>query len=470
VPENVSIAYRGANYAIGQGPQFYGIWHAAAPQTPPIEWWPLTPEGWTGAWSRFASIEAPGTIAPATGQPPATEPPATDQPPAMEQSATEQSATATAVTQQILPQQAPVATGPAPDSATVTRNSRIATGLLGLGVVLGITGLFPTYVAGASLASQPSEVVPHAIYLAAWGLSGVLILLGGMRLRAGALIGLGVSAVTFGLFFADVGTPLAGGASLMGAGLILSILGWAACTAGAGLASWRTLFVRAALGRAGAVSQRGQSGLLGRLSGYEIVPIVTLMLAAVGAAIAFAPSWDRFTLLTTSGVSQTITEGNAFANPAPVIIGNVLVMVALVAVVIVAALWRPMRLGAALAAGAIIPMVAQAISAIVQISGPTSPLQFGLSRAQAAQLGLTINSGLTPMFWVFCAFVATAILLCVWLLLAHDSAAPDPAVPHPAGPYAAAPYSAVPAGTPLAGTPYPSVTASGAAAPSGSEQ
>jgi hypothetical protein len=66
VPENVSIAYRGANYAIGQGPQFYGIWHAAAPQGAPLEWWPLTPEGWTAGWSRFASVEVPGTIVPVT--------------------------------------------------------------------------------------------------------------------------------------------------------------------------------------------------------------------------------------------------------------------------------------------------------------------------------------------------------------------------------------------------------------------
>ena len=85
---------------------------------------------------------------------------------------------------------------------------------------------------------------------------------------------------------------------------------------------------------------------------------MTLVLAAVGAAIAFAPSWDSFTLKTASGVSQTITEGNAFANPGWVITGDVLVMVAFVLVVILAALRRPMRLGAALAIGAIIPMVA----------------------------------------------------------------------------------------------------------------
>ena len=61
----------------------------------------------------------------------------------------------------------------------------------------------------------------------------MLILLGGARLRIGALLGLGLSAVTFGLFFADAGTALSvpgnpGG----GAGLVLSLLGWLACAAG----------------------------------------------------------------------------------------------------------------------------------------------------------------------------------------------------------------------------------------------
>jgi hypothetical protein len=444
VPENVSIAYRGANYAIGQGPQFYGIWHAAAPQSQPLEWWPLTPEGWSGAWSRFASIEVPGTIAAVTEQPasqqPASQQPVADQP-VTGQPMTEQPVTAESAAQAT----AAVAAAPTPGPTSVTLRSRIAAAILGLGVVLGIAGLFPTYVAGASLASQPYNLVPHAIYLAAWSLGAVLILLGGTRLRVGALIGLGVSAVTFGLFFADAGTPMADGAHLMGAGLVVSILGWVACTAGAGLAFRTAPSVRAALRGNGVVPPRRLSSRLGRSSSHEIVPIVTLVLAAVGAAIAFAPSWDSFTLQTASGASQIITAGNTFANSVPVIIGDVLTMVALVAVVVVAALWRRMRLAAALAAGAIIPMVAQAISAIVQIHGTTSPLQFGISQAQASQLGLTISAGLTPMFWVFCAFLATLILLCIWMLIAHESATPQQAWAYNAGPHQAGPYAAAPA-------------------------
>ena len=429
MPENVSVAYRGANYAIGQGPQFYGIWHAAAPHAPPLEWWPLTPEGWTGAWARFASIEVPGTIAPVTQQP-------VFQQPVFQQPVTQQQPMTAGTASQ---EPAATATMPGPDPARTTRTSRIAAAILGLGVVLGIIGLFPSYVAGASLASQGSNLVSHVIYLAAWSLSAVLIALGGTRLRAGALFGAGVSAVTFGFFVADAGTPISGGAHLMGAGLVLSILGWLACTAGVGLALRTRLSVTAGLGGNGVVSGRGLASRLGLTSSHDVVPIATFVLAALGAAIAFAPSWDRFTLRTASGASQVITAGNAFANPGPVILGNVLVMVAIVAVVIAAVTVRPRRLGAALAAGAIVPMVAQAVSAIVQISSATSPLQFGVTPAQANQIGLTISTGLTPMFWVFCAFLATLIMLCVWLVLAQESPAQAAAWPHHVGPYSAAP-------------------------------
>ncbi len=48
------------------------------------------------------------------------------------------------------------------------------------------------------------------------------------------------------------------------------------------------------------------------------------------------------------------------------------------------------------------------------------------------------------MFWVFCAFVATLILLCGWLLLAHESAVPDRAALNPAGQYGGGQYVAGP--------------------------
>ena len=163
--------------------------------------------------------------------------------------------------------------GPAPDPAAVTGASRIAAGVVGLGVVLGVAGLFPTYVAGASLASQPPDVVAHAIYLAAWTLSGVLIVLGGMRLRAGALLGLGVSAVTFGLFFADVGTPAAERLPLAGRrpGPEHRRLACLHRRRGAGVPD-RALCQAELLPGTGPSSSAGLPHVLRRLASHEIVP------------------------------------------------------------------------------------------------------------------------------------------------------------------------------------------------------
>ena len=120
------------------------------------------------------------------------------------------------------------------------------------------------------------------------------------------------------------------------------------------------------------------------------------------------------------------------------ITGDVLVMIAVAATVIVAAFWRPVRHGGVLLAGAAIPMAAQAISALVQASQPASPAQFGVSNAQASALGLTISSGLTPAFWIYCAFGVVLLVSCAWMLFtpqpataardrAHPLTAADPA-------------------------------------------
>ena len=113
------------------------------------------------------------------------------------------------------------------------------------------------------------------------------------------------------------------------------------------------------------------------------------------------------------------------------IAGNVAVMVAVVAVAVLAALWRPARQGALLLAGAIIPLAAQAVSALIQISQPPYSF-FGLTQAQAAQDGVTISSGVTPIFWVYCVFVVSLLISCAWLLTAPG---------HPAGPAGIRPAS-----------------------------
>jgi hypothetical protein len=114
-----------------------------------------------------------------------------------------------------------------------------------------------------------------------------------------------------------------------------------------------------------------------------------------------------------------------------VIFGDVAVMVAVVAVAVLAALWRPPRLGAILLAGAIVPLAAQAISALAAVSQPATPAMFGISQAQASAAGLTITSGLTPTFWVYCVFVISLLISSAWLLTAPKNPAMPAAAPSP---------------------------------------
>jgi len=349
-----TIWYRGARYQLGRGQHGYAIWAAGGPPARPLEQWPETPAGWNAAWARFTAAEVPGSIVHLS--PPAA---------------------------------------PAPRTLA-------AVALLAAGVACGVASLFPSYLAGASLASEPDQLLPHVCYVATWAASALLIGSGRTRRRPGALLGLGLSVVTFGFFVADAGTVISGGAHLLGPGLVLGLIGWLACTAGAALA------LRPSPGDGPRPPQAVPAG-----------PALTLAVAgfaALGAAIAFAPSWDSYTLRTPSGLLNHVTAGNAFANPAPVIAGDVAVMAGLVVVAIMAALWRPARLGAALLAGAVIPMAAQAISALIQAAEPISSSAFGIPPAQAAQAGLTISTGLTPAFWVYCVFVIALLLTTGWLL------------------------------------------------------
>jgi hypothetical protein len=389
--DKVTIAYRGAKYEIGRGGAFYGIWVTGAPRSQPLQWWPETPEGWSAAWARFASIEVPGTIVPVGRNVPAVSP---GTPQAGENAGPGGPASGRRVAAAI----------------SGKTGALVAAVLLGVGVVLGVAGLFPAYLAGSGLTQQTAQLVPHVFYLAAWTAGAVLILLGGARLRVGALLSLALSVVTFGLFVADAGTAIAGQAA-GGAGLVLSFVGWLACAAGSVVA-----FLVRPTAQAVPAGQPGRPGALARPRGPEFGPFVMLVLAGLGVAAAFAPAWDSFTLRTAAGQSQSLTAGNAFSNPGLVITGDVIVMIAVAAVVIVAALWRPVRDGAVLLAGVVIPMAAQAISALVQASETPAPAQFGISSADASRLGLTISSGVTPAFWIYCGFLVVLAVSCAWML------------------------------------------------------
>ena len=374
VQGSVDIWYRGAAYQLGRGPQGFGLWPVAGPPAYPLENWPDTPGGWAAAWSRFTALEPPGSIVHLSSP-----------------------------------------SGPRAGSVRLA-GPVIASLLLAAGVVCGAAGLFLPYLSGSSLAREPADLVTHIIYLATWTASALFIQFGGARGRAVAFLGLGTSIVTFGFFLADAGSVIASGAHVLGLGLV----GWLACTAGSVLAcrAWPAGFHlrtwRAALPR-------------GQWAGApRAVLIAGIGLLSVGAAATFAPSWDSYTLRTAAGQSQTVTAGNIFANPGPVIAGDMAVMIAFVVLAVIAAAvaLRPGRLGAALLAGAAIPMAAEIVSALIEINEHVSAAQFGIPPAQATQAGLTISAGLTPVFWVYCAFIAALALICGWLLAAARPRSP----------------------------------------------
>src|ERR1700722_11530706 len=272
VPEKAVISHRGEKYEIGRGKRFYGIWVVGAPYEAPVDRWPENRDGWQQAWARYATIEVPGTIAPVTRE------------------------------RKGLPLR--LGRGKEGDGGALVdlaggdlgaagpRSRRgiavlVGEALLVLGVVLGLAGLFPAYEGSQSLLSQSDQVVPHLLYVIGWALTAALVALSVARpsnaARLGALFGLGLSAVTFGLFLADLGQVTSGGVSL-GSGLVVSLLSWAACTAGSALVLTAN------------VGSSGQPSRPMRLERRHAGPLALLVLAGIGTAVTFAPSWDSYVL------------------------------------------------------------------------------------------------------------------------------------------------------------------------------
>jgi serine/threonine protein kinase len=271
-------------------------------------------------------------------------------------------------------------------AASDARGRRLVAGaLLGLGTILGIAGLFPGYLTGTSLVSQPDVLVPHAIYIAVWTAVTAGVLRGGTMARAAALLGTGLGALTLGFpFIQDVGDAFLVRAA-PGPGLVLSLAGWVVCTAGSvwGL----TIRVKRADGvRRAAIGRRGG---------------VLVVAAAVGTAVMLVPSWSNYTI-TQNGISRTTTVANTW----PITASTIAIIVPLVAIAIIAALRRPIQNGAIMLAGAIVALIAQAISTVIPFSLP-------LAHVPASE---KITFGETIDFWIYCIFLILLTMSCLLVL------------------------------------------------------
>ncbi len=410
----VTITTSGRRYAIGRDADGHAVVDLDTPGTPAVDHYPPGRDGWNRAWRSFNALERrpdshavePATVAGTWGAP------APDR------------GTRTAPG---APRPAGELT-PAPEETAIPAAAAAAAAI---GIVAGVAGLFPTYIGGASLASHTDGLLPHVVYLAGWAAAAALLLAGGRVVRAGAALGTGLGAVTFGLFVADLGTAPGQAAGAVGPGMYLAFAGWLICTAAftGALVSLLRADRRAPGGRPGvarrvalALRRAGPGGAVG-------------LLVAVGAAVTFAPPWDRYTLSSAlSGAHETVTAGNVFANPALAITGDVLAMVAVVAVALYAlyAARDAGAIGAGLLAGSILALFAQVVSALAQPA--PSPADFGFGGSAAAGAQVAVSAGFTGWFYLYCAFVAAAAAIAGALVIAGRTVHPRAADREHTGP------------------------------------
>ena len=167
---------------------------------------------------------------------------------------------------------------------------------------------------------------------------------------------------------------------------------------------------------------------------HRAIGAVATVVLALATAAFFLPPWDHYeatSAVTGNSVGKDL--GNAFSYPWQVVIGNVLVAVALVAIPIAAFGLRNRTVRAALVCGALLALVAQFVAAVVQVDQPTSPGLLGLTPAQANQLGLAINLKLTGWFTLDAlaalGLFAVVLALCTVRLAQANSAGITPRAP-----------------------------------------
>lgn len=351
VLEGTTISQQGTRFALGRGNAGYVVLDTTAPGAVVVATFSLSAEGWFSARREFERLEEP-----TSGPDFAT-----------------------------------------PVAAQMAGSMTVSSALLLAGVTIGAAGLFPSYLSGSSLASQGDQLLPHLVYLVGWALAGVLIL-SARHARVAAVAAAGLSAMSFGFFVTDVGSAASTTGQSPGAGFYLSLIGWAVCAGGS---------LSALLGTRDTTSGDKFDARARLLIGGVVV--------VIGAVVTFALPWDHYHLVATAtGQSQSFNVGNAFSNPGAVIVGELITMAAALLLLGLALAWRPIVTGAALFVGALVPLVAQLFSALLQPAPPLS--DFGVSQAIAAQDQIHLSAGYTPWFYLYCLAIGLLVVTGGWLV------------------------------------------------------
>ncbi len=350
---------------------------------------------------------------------------------------------------------------PGPETAWrhPTRLELVAGILLAVTVILHVVAMFPTYFAApaghSSLFSQADQAASYSILAAGWALVLGIGLTGPSRIPISAGLATGLAATEFGFRVSDVGAIIRYGSDLAGAGLWIMVAAWVVGAAAAGVlvvAAWRRRQrMESAPPVAGAGAQAQVSGwdeagldsLLGRgtatraaVATDEEMPapvpsgvgpvgsapdrattsvLWTAVLGALGliTAVFFLPAWDHYVgVATSTGRTFSFNLGNAFSGPWEVVLGNVLVAVAIVAIPLVGSRLRDRGAVAAAVGGSLIVLGSQFVSAVVQVDEPVT-----LTGIPARYLELGTQFGIKLTGWftidVLAAFALFSAVM-VW--------------------------------------------------------
>lgn len=304
-----------------------------------------------------------------------------------------------------------------PSDAFLTRSARPSFGEVALGgglllVCLGlhIGAMFPPYpgVPANPVVSSSWEIAVYVCLEIGWALAAALVL-SRVSVRGGAALGAGLGAVELGLLAADIanGFQVSDGSE---AGAWLALAGL--CFGAAGV------LVSASTVPMGAPGVRRQ-------------PAAVLMVLVTFAAVAtYLPSWDKWSAVAPSlHLAGSVTEGNAFSQPGPVMVGVLVTAGAIAFVTILGSFWAPVTVGSWATGGAVIALSSQLISAVFQLSEAVPSTAFGVSTAQARAIGLKTSASLTGWWKADVAATVALALVALWAALNARSATRDAAQP-----------------------------------------
>jgi hypothetical protein len=125
----------------------------------------------------------------------------------------------------------------------------------------------------------------------------------------------------------------------------------------------------------------------------------TLLLGLLGliTALCFLPAWDHYVGVTSAGRTFSFNLGNAFSGPWQIVLGNVLVALAIVAIPIAGSRLRDRGAAAAAVGGSLIVLGSQFVSAVVQVD---QPVTITAIPARYLELGTQFGIKLTGWFTI----------------------------------------------------------------------